>query len=86
MTPHYDLKQQEKQQWCFVGWAGGGGHKHFCHISGGVEYVFPTGLWGGGGSSKFLPTTRKCNRPPHLVINDSSLKGRNFAVITLKFE
>ena len=54
-----------------LGW---GGHKHFCHIfgGGGVEYVFPTGL-GGGGSSKFLPTTRKCNRPPHLVINDSSL-------------
>ena len=47
MTPHYDLKQQEKQQWCFGGWAGGG-YKHFCHISrGGVEYVFPTGLGGG---------------------------------------
>ena len=47
MTPHYDLKQQEKQQRCFGGWAGGGGgHKHFCHISGGVEYVFPTGFGG----------------------------------------
>ena len=46
MIAHYDLKQQEKQQWCFVG--GGGGHKHFCHISGGrgVEYVFPMGLGG----------------------------------------
>ena len=58
MTPHYDLKQQEKQQWCFGGWAGvgggGGGHKHFCHISGGSSMFFPTGL---GGSSKFLPTT-----------------------------
>ena len=60
MTPHYDLKQQEKQQWCFGGWAGGG-HKHFCHISVGYEYVFPTGL---GGSSKFLPITQKGNRPP----------------------
>ena len=32
----------------FWGWAGGGGggHKHFCHISVGVEYVFPTGLGG----------------------------------------
>ena len=28
-----------------------------------------------GGSSKYLPTTRKCNRPPHLVINDSSLNA-----------
>ena len=26
---------------------GGGCHKYFCHISGGVEYV-PTGLGGGG--------------------------------------
>ena len=35
-----------------LGW--GGGHKHFCHISGGggVEYVFPTGLGGGGGVVK----------------------------------
>ena len=44
---------------------------------GGVEYVFPTGL-GGGGSLKCLPTTWKCNRPPppHLVINDSFLSLR----------
>ena len=49
MTPYYDLKQQEKKkQWCFWGLGWGGGHKHFCHISGGVEYVFPTGLGGGG--------------------------------------
>ena len=59
MTPHYDLKQQEKQQWCFgsgagVGW---GGHKHFCHISGGGgSSMFFQRDWGGG-SSKFLPTT-----------------------------
>ena len=45
MTPHYDLKQQEKNNGVLG--AGLGGHKHFCHISGGVEYVFPTGLGGG---------------------------------------
>ena len=46
MTPHYDLKQQEKQQWCFGGWAGGG-HKHFCHISGGGGRVcFSNGIGG----------------------------------------
>ena len=57
MTPHYDLKQQEKQQWCFRGWAGGG-HKHFCHISGGGSSMFFQRDWGGGGgSSKCLPTT-----------------------------
>ena len=54
MTPHYDLKQQEKNNGVLGAGLGGGGHKHFCHISGGVEYVFPTGL---GGSSKRLPTT-----------------------------
>ena len=55
MTPHYDLKQQEKQQWCFGGWAGGGSQTFLSYIwGGGVEYVFPTGL---GGSSKFLLTT-----------------------------
>ena len=46
MTPHYDLKQQEKNNGV-LGAGLGGGHKHFCHISGGVEYVFPTGLGGG---------------------------------------
>ena len=76
MTPHCDLKQQENNNGVLGaglagGGGGGGGHKHFCHISVGVKYVFPTGL---GGSSKFLPTTQKCNRPPHLVINDSSLR------------
>ena len=62
MTPHYDLKQQEKKNNGVSGsWLGGGGHKHFCHISwGGVEYFFPTGL---AGSSKVLPTIWKRNRP-----------------------
>ena len=55
MTSHYDLKQQEKNNSVLgAGLGGGGRHKYFCHISGGVEYFFPTGL---GGSSKFLPTT-----------------------------
>ena len=56
MTPHHDLKQQEKQQWCFAGWAGlgweGGSQTFLSYIWGGVKYVFPTGL--GGGSSKFF--------------------------------
>ena len=51
MTPH--LKQQERNNGVW-GLAGGGGHKHFCHISGGVENFFPKGL---GGSSNVLPTT-----------------------------
>ena len=58
MTSHYDLKQQEKKkiekkrkkkQWCFGGWAVGGGSQIFLsYIWGGVEYFFPTGLGGGG--------------------------------------
>ena len=43
MTPH--LKQQERKNGVWgLGWAGGwvrgGGHKRFCHISGGVENFF----------------------------------------------
>ena len=54
MTSQYDLKQQEKNNGVLVAGLGGGGSQIFCHISGGVEYFFPTRL---GGSSKFLPTT-----------------------------
>ena len=79
MTPHYDLKQQEKQQWCFGGWAGGG-HKHFCHISVGVEYVFPTGFE--GRQNFCLPHKKVTAPPPHLVINDSSLNAKfHFPII-----
>ena len=40
-----------------LGW-GGGSQTFLSYIwGGGVEYIFPTGLWGGGGSSKRLPTT-----------------------------
>ena len=45
MTPHYNLKQQEKQQWCFGGWAGGVTNIFVIYL-GGVEYIFPTGLGG----------------------------------------
>ena len=58
MTPHYDLKQQEKKkQWCFEGWAGKS--QIFLSYIWEVEYFVPTGLLGGGGglSSKCLPTT-----------------------------
>ena len=69
--PSLWFKAIKKKQWYFGGWAEGGSQIFLSYIcGGGVEYVFPTGL---GGSSKFLPTTWKCNRPPHLVINDSSL-------------
>ena len=66
MTPHYDLKQQEKQQWCFGGWAGGGGHKHFCHISGGGGRVcFSNGIGGGGGRQNgCLPHENVTDPPP----------------------
>ena len=50
------FKAARKKQWCLgASWeGGGGGHKHFCHISGGVENFFPKGLVG---SSNVLPTT-----------------------------
>ena len=75
MTPHYDLKRQEKNNGV-LGAGLGGGHKHFCHISRrGVEYVFPTGL---GGRQNFCLPHENITAPPpthtHLVINDSSLK------------
>ena len=48
MTPHYDLKQQEKTM-VFWGLGWGGGHKYFViYLGWGVEYVFLTGLGGGG--------------------------------------
>ena len=53
MTPH--LKQQERKNGVWgLGW--GGGHKHFCHISGGGggREFFSKGI---GGSSNVLPTT-----------------------------
>ena len=54
MTP--DLKQQERNNGGWgLGW--GGGHKHFCHISGGGGRGFFSKGIGGGGSSNFLPTT-----------------------------
>ena len=50
----YDLKQQEKN-WCFGGWAEGGGSQTFLsYILGGSSMFFQ---WDWGGSSKFLPTT-----------------------------
>ena len=79
MTSHYDLKQQEKKQWCFGGWAGGGGgHKYFCHISGGGgSSIFFQRDWGGR-QNFCLPYENVTAPPPpthtHLVINDSSLK------------
>ena len=49
MTPHYDLKQQEKEQWCFEGWAGGGGGSQtfLSYICGG-RVCFSNGIVGGG--------------------------------------
>ena len=85
MTSHYDLKQQQKKQQkktkkkAMVFWGLGCGwgvtNIFVIYLEGGVEYFFPTGFARGGGSSKILPTTWKCNQPPlpHLVINDSSL-------------
>ena len=53
MTPHYDLKQREKNNGVFG--AGLGGSQTFLSYigGGGVDYFFPTEL---RGSSKFLPT------------------------------
>ena len=44
MTSHYDLKQQEKNNGVLGAGLGEGGHKYFCHISGGGVF-FPKG-WG----------------------------------------
>ena len=62
MTPH--LKQQERNNGVWgLGWAGEGGHKHFCHISGGVENFFPKRL-GGGGRQMFCPPHENVTGPP----------------------
>ena len=48
MTPHYDLKQQEKNNGVLgAGLAGVTKFLSYIWGGGGVEYVFPTG-WGGG--------------------------------------
>ena len=47
MTPLYDLKQQEKNNGV-LGAGLGGGSQTFLSYIWGVEYVFPTGLGGGG--------------------------------------
>ena len=67
----------------FGGWLGGGGSQTFLPYiwGGGVENFFPKEL---GGSSNVLPTTWKCNQPPHLVINDSSLRTQAFFMWTAK--
>ena len=69
MTPY--LKQQERNNGVWgLGW---GGHKHFCHISGGGREFFSKGI-GGGGRQMFCPPHENVTAPPpHLVINDSSL-------------
>ena len=55
MTPHYDLKQQEKNNDVWGAGLGGITNIFVIYLGGGVEYFFPTEL--GGGLSKFLPTT-----------------------------
>ena len=45
MTPHYDLKQQEKQQWCFGGWAGGVTNFFVIYLGGG-RVCFSNGIVG----------------------------------------
>ena len=48
MTPHYDLMQQEKQQWCFGGWAGGGVTNIFViYLGVGGPVCFSNGFGGG---------------------------------------
>ena len=46
MTPNYDLKQQEKQQWCFGGWAGGVTNIFVIYLGG--SSMFFQRDWGGG--------------------------------------
>ena len=60
-----------------LGWGEGGESQTFLsYIWGEVEYVFPTGLGGGGRQNFCLPHENVTAPPtPHLVINDSSLIG-----------
>ena len=86
MTPYYDLKQQEKNNGVFGGWAGWGGHKHFCHISGGGgSSMFFQRDWGGR-QNFCLPHENVTvpRPPPHLVINDSSLTLKSVQAIVSK--
>ena len=41
----YDLKQQEKN-WCFAGWAGGGGSQTFLSYIQGGRVCFSNGIGG----------------------------------------
>ena len=75
MTAHYDLKQQEKQQWCFGGWAGVGGVTNIFVIYLGGSSMFFQRDWGGR-QNFCLPHENVTAPPPHLVINDSSLTSR----------
>ena len=47
MTPHYDLKRQEKKQWCFGGWAGGVTNIFVIYLGGGGQVYFSNGIGGG---------------------------------------
>ena len=80
MTPHYDLKQQKKQQWCLGVCAGrgeGGSQTFLSYIWGwGGSSMFFQRDWGGGSPNVCLPhenVTARTPPPSHLVINDSSL-------------
>ena len=64
MTPHYDLKQQEKQQWCFGGWAG---------LGGGITNIFVIYLGGGAGSSMFFQ--RYCGGRPNVCLPHENVTG-----------
>ena len=75
MTPHYDLKQQEKKNGVFfVGLGFGGGVTNIFVIYLGGSSIFFQQNWGGGGRQNFcLPHENVTAPPPHLVINDYSL-------------
>ena len=53
---HYDLKQQEKQQWRFGGWAGAGGVTNIfvIYLRGGGSSMFFQRDGGGGGVVKMF--------------------------------
>ena len=55
MTPHYDLKQQEKKNNGVLGAGLGGGSQIFLSYIWGGRVCFFQRDW--GGSSQFLPTT-----------------------------
>ena len=63
MTPYYDLKQQEKNNGVFGGWAGGVTNIFVIYRGGGGRVCFSNGI-GGCGQNFCLPHENVIALPP----------------------